>query len=324
MKEAKLEFTKAIKNAKEHHWKNLCDEVKRDPWGKPYKLVMGKLTRSRPLAELQQPGVLQAVVNGLFPVHPPRHPRTWPRETAPRVTREELSRAANTLKNNISPGVDGITNEAFRTIVRCQPETLLEIFNKCLEEGHFPRAWKRSRLVLIKMGDKPAGVPSWYWLLCLLDCTGKLFEKIIDNRLRNILETSVHDGLSDCQYGFRRGRSTLDAINQVCRFVNEAGTKNKVAMLTLDIQNAFNSAPWEKILEAMANKGLPAYLCGIIDHYFKDRTLHFREPSGVETVTDLSSGVQQGSVLGPTLWNILYDGLLNESPWRHEVLGLCR
>ncbi|CAI6358106.1 unnamed protein product [Macrosiphum euphorbiae] len=48
MKNAKMEFSKAIKNAKALCWKQLCDQNERDPWGKPYKLVMGKLTKSRP------------------------------------------------------------------------------------------------------------------------------------------------------------------------------------------------------------------------------------------------------------------------------------
>jgi len=112
------------------------------PLGKPYKLVMGKLTRSRPAIELQQPGVLQTIVNGLFPVHPHRDRRTWPRENAPNITEEELTRAAKSMKNNISPGIDGIINEALKAIVHHQPEVLLQLYNKCLEEGHFPRVWK--------------------------------------------------------------------------------------------------------------------------------------------------------------------------------------
>jgi len=83
MKKAKLELTKAIKSAKESCWKQLCDQVERDPWGEPYKLIMGKLTKSRPPKELRNSGVVHNIVRGLFPEHPLRNPRPWQREDPP-------------------------------------------------------------------------------------------------------------------------------------------------------------------------------------------------------------------------------------------------
>lgn len=183
MKNDKLELTKAITKAKELCWKKLCDQVEQDHWGKPYKLVMGKLTRSRTAKELQQITVLQKVIPVLFPVHPHRNPCTWQELDAPRILLEELVRAANSLRNGISPGMDGITNEVLKLLVRRQLQILLQMYNKCIGEGCIPNLWKRCRLVLIKKGDKPPEEPSSYRPLCLLDCTGKLYEKIIDDRL---------------------------------------------------------------------------------------------------------------------------------------------
>lgn len=58
---------------------------------------------------------------------------------------------------------------------------------------------------------------SSYRPLCLIDCTGKLYEKIIDNRLRDILEFN-----SDNQFGFRKGRSKLDALTEISKLAKES------------------------------------------------------------------------------------------------------
>lgn len=77
-------------------------------------------------------------------------------------------------------------------------------------------------------------------------------------------------------------------------------------LITLDVKNAFNSAPWMLIDAALRRFAVPDYLVRILRSYMNGRELLI---SG-EASMPVTCGVPQGSVLGPTLWNVFYDGIL--------------
>lgn len=80
----------------------------------------------------------------------------------------------------------------------------------------------------------------------MLDKTRKLFERIPYNRIEEAFAW-VRTGLAGNQYGFRKGRSTIDAINRVMAEVSDTGDnmiydRQLCVLITLDVVNAFNSA----------------------------------------------------------------------------------
>lgn len=285
---------------------------------------MNKLARPLPIPGLDTPGKLDMIVQELFPRHPMRIPEKWPpscshEAAVAKIEISELVYAAHALKKNNAPGPDGITNDVLQCFVRSRPEIFLKAFNKCLTKGTFPAAWKTARLVLLRKGDKPLDVASSYRPLSILDCSGKLFEKILDNRLRIFIEEN--EVLSHAKFGFRKGRSTTDTVSALRNIVEAHGSRKKVGVLTLNVKNAFNSAPWEAILNAMPSKNIPMYICRIMGSYLENRKLRIYSKGSIKEEV-LSSGVLQGSVLGPTLWNLLYNSLLqNHLPTEVSVLA---
>jgi hypothetical protein len=114
-------------------------------------------------------------------------------------------------------------------------------------------------------------------------------------------------GLQEGQYGFRRGRSTTDAIIRVRSFVEEAERRGWVALaVSLDIVNAFNSLPWERIGEALEFHRVPPYLQGVIRAYLRDRCILYTGRGGEVIKRAVRRGVPQG----PPLWNLAYDAVL--------------
>jgi hypothetical protein len=112
--------------------------------------------------------------------------------------------------------------------------------------------------------------------ICLLDVMGKLYEHLIRARLRS--EVGEKGRLSDRQFGFREGMSTIDATEDVLAFARVAhsgswGRKDLCALTTLDVENVFNTVPWEGITEALERVGISTELRAVIDSYLQERKL---------------------------------------------------
>jgi len=80
--------------------------------------------------------------------------------------------------------------------------------------------------------------------------------------------------------------------------------------VSLDIKNAFNTLPWRCIMEGLEHHGVPPYLPAVIGAYLRDRHIAFPGRDGAPRSREICCGVPQRSVLGPTLWNVGYDGVL--------------
>lgn len=312
-KEARKNLRNAINCSKKHHWEKLREDINSDPWGLGYKIAMKKLGAKNPVNEMDEK-TMENIVNTLFPTHDVLTdiPAEDTSDMTP-FTVDELMLAARKLKNRKAPGPDGIPAEVLKEIAGTHPELLLNMYNSCLREGIFPERWKVQKLVLISKGKGDPLAPSSYRPLCMLDTAGKLLERLIKPRLEEAIRTRGE--LSIRQHGFRPGKSTIGAIKDVVDVVLAAQEKNHhsrpvVLLATLDVKNAFNSLRWKDVLQALkGNFQVPGYLLKMMRSYLNSRTLIYNTTAGERRV-EITSGAAQGSILGPDLWNISYDGIL--------------
>lgn len=107
-------------------------------------------------------------------------------------------------------------------------------------------------MLLHKGAGKPLEQPSSYHSISFLDGAGKLLERLLLNRLLSYTEMS----LSTLQFGFRLFRSTTDAIEEVLKTARAVWSgavqyRRLCTVVTIDVKNAFNTAPWRLIDEAL-------------------------------------------------------------------------
>jgi len=179
--------------------------------------------------------------------------------------------------------------------------------------------------VLLKKGNKPDGVPSFYRPLCLLNDAGKILEFLLARRLEEHIEGT--GGLSHNQYGFRKGRSTDDAVIQLHNTIVHGIEFSKFDLaVSIDIKNAFNSVRWPDILAPLTRRRVPQHLLNMFRSYFSGRSVTVQAncaQGGTAEVT-VSGGVPQGSVVGPLLWNITFDTVLGtDLPNGAKLLGFA-
>lgn len=318
---AKRDLRLAIVGAKSRAFGEALASLDRDPWGRPYKAARKNFRhQTSPVTESMEPGLLDRVLGGLFPDRDPNHTppsmavsllvEELDRTSIPPVSEAEMEIAVRRLRGKrTAPGPDGIPGRVLSIALKEMGDRLRDLFSACLASGRFPKPWTEGRLCLLRKEGRPVDSPSAYRPIVLLDDTGKLFERVVASRVIRHLE-GTGPGLSEAQYGFRAGRSTIDALLWLKGWTQEAVREGERALaISLDIANAFNSLPHATIREALRYHRVPLYLRRLLADYLQDREVLVQGRDGLRR-RRVSCGVPQGSVLGPLLWNIGYDWVL--------------
>lgn len=156
----------------------------------------------------------------------------------------------------------------------------------------------------MKAKNKDKTEISSYRPICLFPTLGKIPEGLILSRIKR----RVDDTLTCAQFGFRPGMSTENAIIKLRSVVNEQDKKYSLGIF-LDIKGAFNNLWWPDIIDSLRKIETPNEIITLIQDYLENRIAMIELEAGrVERKVD--KGCPQGSLLGPVLWNLVFNNML--------------
>lgn len=218
------------------------------------------------------------------------------------ISTADIEGIIKSFKNN-TPGETPINKTILRHLPDNAVETIKQIFNHSLSMGYYPNKFKTAVIKMIHKPNTNHTDPINYRPISLLEVTGKVFEKIVNKRLRTFLE--LYNKLPSTQHGFRTSRGTDTALTTIHETIaHHIARRDQVYLVLRDVSKAFDKV-WHTGLQfKIAQLGLPNTITIFLNNYIKQRKAKIKIGNHMGPEFHLNAGVPQGSALSPTLYTI--------------------
>lgn len=219
-----------------------------------------------------------------------------------------VEKALKNLKPTFSSGPDGLCAYFMKKLYRFLSIPLATIFEVSYRTSELPTMWKQAIVIPIFKKKNPLKVDNYRPIsLCCVSC--KVMEKIINATLINHL----NDGklLSEKQFGFSKGKSCVSQLIY-CKnkWTELLDNKIPIDVVYIDFAKAFDSVVHSKLLQKLSLLGIDGFLLKWLQSFLENRTQVVKINSSYSETLRVLSGVPQGSVLGPTLFNMYINDIV--------------